>query len=77
MAAPTFEIVPEGPNVCRLKFQGIGEIGGLVAGVGQRILASVSKHLVGKFFTALRKEFDNPVAGAAWTNSRNYGEGWP
>ena len=51
--------------MCRLKFQGVGEIGGLVAGVGQRILTSVSKHLVGKFFTTLRKEFDNPVAGAA------------
>ena len=37
----------------------------LVAGVGQRILTSVSKHLVGKFFTTLRKEFENPVAGAA------------
>ena len=61
----TFEIIPEGPNMCRLKFQGVGEIGGLVAGVGQRILTSVSKHLVGKFFTTLRKEFDNPVAGAA------------
>ena len=61
-----FEIIPEGPNVCRLKFQGVGEIGGLVAGVGQRILTSVSKHLVGKFFTTLRKEFDNPVAGAAY-----------
>jgi uncharacterized protein len=61
----TFEITPEGPNICRLKFQGVGEIGGLVAGVGQRILTSVSKHLVGKFFTTLRKEFDSPIAGAA------------
>ena len=61
----TFEIIPEGPDACRLKFQGVGEIGGLVAGVGQRILTSVSKHLVGKFFTTLRKEFENPVAGAA------------
>jgi carbon monoxide dehydrogenase subunit G len=61
----TFEIIPEGSNVCRLKYQGVGEIGGLVAGVGQRILTSVSKHLVGKFFTTLRKEFENPVAGAA------------
>jgi carbon monoxide dehydrogenase subunit G len=60
-----FEIIPEGPNVCRLTFQGVGEIGGLVAGVGQRILTSVSKHLVGKFFTTLRKEFENPIAGAA------------
>jgi uncharacterized protein len=61
----TFEIIPEGPNVCRLKFQGVGEIGGLVAGVGQRILTSVSKHLVGKFFATLRKDFERQIAGAA------------
>jgi carbon monoxide dehydrogenase subunit G len=29
-----------------------------VAGVGQRMLSSVSKHLIGRFFTALRKEFE-------------------
>lgn len=60
-----FEITPEGPNASRLTFQGVGEIGGLVAGVGQRILSSVSKHLVGKFFTTLRKEFETSAAGAA------------
>ena len=37
----------------------------LVAGVGQRILSSVSKHLVGRFFTSLRKEFATPIEGAA------------
>ena len=45
--------------------QGAGEIGGLVAGVGQRILSSVSKHLVGRFFVALRKELETPAEGAA------------
>ena len=40
-------------------------IGGLVAGVGQRILAGVSKHLIGRFFVALRKEFEQPIGGAA------------
>jgi carbon monoxide dehydrogenase subunit G len=60
-----FEIAPDGPDTSRLTFQGVGEIGGLVAGVGQRILSSVSKHLVGRFFTALRKEFEAPVEGAA------------
>ena len=28
-----FEIIPEGPDMCRLKFQGVGEIGGLSAPV--------------------------------------------
>jgi carbon monoxide dehydrogenase subunit G len=60
-----FELTPEGANATKLTYQGVGEIGGLVAGVGQRILGSVSKHLIGKFFTALRKEFEAPAQGAA------------
>jgi carbon monoxide dehydrogenase subunit G len=53
-----FEIAPDGEAASRLTYQGSGEIGGLVAGVGQRMLSSVSKHLIGRFFTALRKEFE-------------------
>lgn len=60
-----FEIEPDGENGARLIYKGNGEIGGLVAGVGQRILASVSKHLIGRFFVALRKEFDAHIGGAA------------
>jgi hypothetical protein len=60
-----FGIEPDGNSGSRLVYTGTGEIGGLVAGVGQRILSSVSKHLVGRFFVALRKEFDGPVSGAA------------
>ncbi|MGY3617159.1 SRPBCC family protein [Bradyrhizobium sp. USDA 10063] len=59
-----FEIEPDGEG-SKLIYRGTGEIGGLVAGVGQRILSSVSKHLIGRFFTALRKEFEQPVHGAA------------
>jgi hypothetical protein len=60
-----FEIEPDGENGSRLIYKGTGEIGGLVAGVGQRILVSVSKHLIGRFFVALRKEFEHPIDGAA------------
>jgi carbon monoxide dehydrogenase subunit G len=60
-----FELEPDGENGSRLIYKGSGEIGGLVAGVGQRILASVSKHLIGRFFVALRKEFEQPINGAA------------
>jgi carbon monoxide dehydrogenase subunit G len=60
-----FDIEPDGEGTSRLVYKGTGEIGGLVAGVGQRILASVSKHLIGRFFVALRKEFESPVSGAA------------
>ncbi|TCT06085.1 SRPBCC family protein [Aquabacter spiritensis] len=60
-----FEITPQ-EDACLLAYQGVGEVGGLVAGVGQRILGSVSKHLIGRFFTALRKEFEPGQAlGAA------------
>ena len=60
-----FEIEPDGQNGCKLIYKGTGEIGGLVAGVGQRILSSVAKHLIARFFVALRKEFEAPVSGAA------------
>lgn len=60
-----FEIEPDGANGSRLIYKGTGEIGGLVAGVGQRILSSVSKHLIGRFFAALRKEFEQPISGVA------------
>jgi uncharacterized protein len=60
-----FEIEPNGENGSQLVYKGTGEIGGLVAGVGQRILASVSKHLIGRFFVALRKEFEQPIGGVA------------
>jgi carbon monoxide dehydrogenase subunit G len=60
-----FEIEPDGASGSRLIYKGSGEIGGLVAGVGQRILGSVSKHLISRFFVALRKEFEQPISGAA------------
>ncbi len=60
-----FDLEPDGEHGARLVYKGAGEIGGLVAGVGQRILASVSKHLIGRFFVALRKEFEAPIEGVA------------
>ncbi|MBR0898913.1 AMP-binding protein [Bradyrhizobium tropiciagri] len=51
------------PKRARLVYKGSGEIGGLVAGVGQRILGGVSKHLIWRFFVALRKEFEAPISG--------------
>jgi len=58
-----FTIEPNG-ETSRLVYQGTGEIGGLVAGVGQRILKSASKYLIGRFFVALRKEFEEPIHNA-------------
>ena len=48
----------------RLTYEGTGEVGGLVAGVGQRILKGVAKHLVKQFFGALKKELSNTPAQA-------------
>jgi uncharacterized protein len=52
-----FTIVQTGIGTTRLDYQGTGEIGGLVAGVGQRVLGSVAKLLTKQFFAALRKHF--------------------
>ena len=57
----TFVITPEENGTSILAYKGTGEIGGLVVGVGQRILGSVSKHLIGRFFTALRREVEAPA----------------
>lgn len=59
-----FTIVETGVGTSRLDYQGTGEIGGLVAGVGQRVLGSVAKHLTKQFFTALRKHFAEAGATA-------------
>lgn len=51
-----FEIVPQDDGTSLLRYEGSGEIGGLVAGVGQRVLKGVAKHLVGRFFAAAKQE---------------------
>jgi hypothetical protein len=44
-----------------MRYAGEGEIGGLVAGVGQRILKGVAKHLIGQFFVSLRRAVAAPT----------------
>src|SRR5205085_12633010 len=60
-----FEIIPQDAATTKLGYEGSGEVGGLVAGVGQRILKSVSKHLVKRFFTAARKELETAAVRTA------------
>ena len=38
-----------------LRYAGTAEVGGLVAGVGQRVLIGVARFLVGRFFKALEQ----------------------
>lgn len=59
--AATFSLTPQ-PTGTLMRYSGEGEIGGLVAGVGQRILKGVAKHLIGQFFVALRRQLATPPA---------------
>ena len=61
--AATFSLSDDGAQTV-MRYGGEGEIGGLVAGVGQRILKGVAKHLIGQFFKALRKEIAAPTPPA-------------
>jgi len=61
VAAFSLEAQPAGTL---MRYSGEGEIGGLVAGVGQRILKGVSKYLIGQFFKALRREVTAPQVAA-------------
>jgi len=40
-----------------ISYEAEGEVGGLVAGVGQRVLLGVAKHLTRQFFSALKAQF--------------------
>ena len=45
-------------DAAQITYEADGEVSGLVAGVGQRVLLGVAKHLVRQFFTALKKELE-------------------
>jgi carbon monoxide dehydrogenase subunit G len=60
----TFSLSTEADGVTTMRYSGGGEIGGPAVGVGQRIVKGVAKHLIGRFFTALRREVGEPAAVA-------------
>ena len=62
--AATFSLAAQDGGTM-MNYNGEGEIGGLVAGVGQRILKGIAKHLIGQFFTALRRELAATVPASA------------
>ena len=41
----------------KIEYDAEGEVGGLVAGVGQRILYGVARHLIKKFFSEFKRHF--------------------
>lgn len=50
-----FELAAVDGGSTLVQYQGSGEVGGVVAGVGQRVLSGIAKFLVGQFFKALDK----------------------
>jgi hypothetical protein len=50
-----FDLEPQGEEASLLRYAGSAEVGGVVAGVGQRVLSGVAKYLAGRFFKALEK----------------------
>jgi hypothetical protein len=53
-----FDLEPQGEGASLLRYAGSAEVGGVVAGVGQRVLSGVAKYLAGRFFKALEKHID-------------------
>ena len=53
-----FDLEPKGEDESLLRYAGSAELGGVVAGVGQRVLSGVAKYLAGRFFKALEKHID-------------------
>jgi len=53
-----FDLAPQGEDQSLLRYAGSAEVGGVVAGVGQRVLSGVAKFLAGRFFKALEKHID-------------------
>jgi carbon monoxide dehydrogenase subunit G len=53
-----FDLEPQGEGESLLRYAGSAEVGGVVAGVGQRVLSGVAKFLAGRFLKALAKHIE-------------------
>lgn len=42
----------------KIEYEGEAQVGGLIAGVGQRMLGGVAKMILGQFFKAMEKEIE-------------------
>ena len=54
----TLSLASEGDNT-RLTYAIDAQVGGNVAGVGQRVMGGIAKMMVGQFFTRLEKDLDS------------------
>ena len=60
-----FDLEAQGEGNSLLRYAGSAEVGGVVAGVGQRVLSGVAKFLAGRFFKALEKHIVQTKGEAA------------
>jgi 2-furoyl-CoA dehydrogenase large subunit len=61
---------PEAGDRTRLEYRYEAEIGGKVAAVGQRMLGSVIRYLIGQFFHSLERRM-RPAHGSRWSDWRS------
>jgi carbon monoxide dehydrogenase subunit G len=57
-----FDLDEIAPGRTTITYRGAAEVGGLVAGVGNRVLSGVAKFMVKRFFSALDKEAKEAAA---------------
>jgi hypothetical protein len=57
----TIDLEATGAATTLLRYTGSGEVGGVVAGVGQRVLLGVARFLAGQFFKSLAKQSVQPA----------------
>ena len=62
-----FDLEAKGEGASLLRYAGSAEVGGVVAGVGQRVLSGVAKFLAGRFFKALEKHIERGKSEAGET----------
>jgi carbon monoxide dehydrogenase subunit G len=51
----SFDLEARGEQETLLRYAGTAEVGGVVAGVGQRVLVGVARYLAGRFFKSLEQ----------------------
>lgn len=59
-----FDLEATGPNETTLKYSGDLQVGGTIAGVGQRMIQGTAKMMASQFFTALEAEAKTAVGEA-------------
>ncbi|MEX2303800.1 MAG: carbon monoxide dehydrogenase subunit G [Bryobacterales bacterium] len=58
-----FQLEPEGENATIVHYEGDVNVGGMIAGVGQRLMDMTAKMLVKRFFSSLSQVLEEPRPG--------------